>query len=127
MSLKQARVCAQVAVSDMAQARAFYEGKLGLVAGTSPNEANAVYTCGDGSALYLYAAPAHAGKATGTVARWDVDNIEQAVNELAARGVTFERYGPPTPTDPHGIHDSGYGKVAWFKDPDGNTFALEQV
>ena len=26
-----------------------------------------------------------------------------------------------------GIHDSGYGKVAWFKDPDGNTFALEQI
>jgi hypothetical protein len=30
-------------------------------------------------------------------------------------------------TSEKGIHDSGYGKVAWFKDPDGNTFALEQV
>jgi hypothetical protein len=51
--------------------------------------------------LHAYEAPAHAGKPTATLARWDVDA--------------------------KGIHDSGYGKVASFKDPDGNTFALEQV
>ena len=39
----------------------------------------------------------------------------------------FEHYDEPVKTNAKGIHDSGYGKVAWFKDPDGNTFALEQV
>lgn len=49
------------------------------------------------------------------------------VDELIARGVTFERYGPPTPTDARGVHATGYGFVAWFRDPDGDTSALEQV
>jgi catechol 2,3-dioxygenase-like lactoylglutathione lyase family enzyme len=61
------------------------------------------------------------------VARFDVDDVGRVVDELAANGVTFEQYDEPVPTDARGIHDSGYGKVAWFKDPDGNTFALEQV
>jgi hypothetical protein len=38
--------------------------------------------------------------------------------------VTFERYDEPQlETDENGIHTLGDGKVAWFKDPDGNTFA----
>jgi hypothetical protein len=44
---------------------------------------------------------------------------------VSANGVQFERYAEPVGTDEQGVHDSGYGKVAWFKDPDGNTFALE--
>ena len=61
-----------------------------------------------------------------TVARWDVGDLERMVDELSSRGVSFERYGEPVKTNEKGIHDSGYGKVAWFRDPDGNTFALEQ-
>ena len=83
--------------------------------------------CGAGSSLHVYASPAHAGKATATVARWDVDDLEQVIDELTANGVTFEQYDEPVKTNEQGIHDSGYGKVAWFKDPDGSIFALEQV
>ena len=46
------------------------------------------------------------------------------VDELAAKGVPFERYDGLT-ADERGIHNAGYGRVAWFRDPDGNTFALE--
>jgi hypothetical protein len=28
-------------------------------------------------------------------------------------------------TDVNGIHEVGDGRVAWFSDPDGNTFATE--
>ncbi|HET6917910.1 MAG TPA: hypothetical protein VFI46_00420 [Jiangellaceae bacterium] len=46
------------------------------------------------------------------------------VDQLRSRGVTFERYDEPQlETDENGIHTHGDGKVAWFKDPDGNTFA----
>lgn len=69
----------------------------------------------------------HAGKATATLATWYVADLEQVVDELAASGVTFERYDePPLTTDEKGIASTGAGKVAWFKDPDGNTFAVEQ-
>jgi catechol 2,3-dioxygenase-like lactoylglutathione lyase family enzyme len=126
MGLSSYRVSAQVVVSDMARAEAFYEGKLGLSPVGEQHEGSHRYACGEGTSLYVYAAPAHAGKATATVARWDVDDLEQVVDELSADGVAFEQYDDPVRTDERGVHDSGYGKVAWFKDPDGNTFALEQ-
>jgi catechol 2,3-dioxygenase-like lactoylglutathione lyase family enzyme len=127
MTLRNYRVAAQVAVSDIDRAAEFYERKLGLSPDQSPTELGRSYPCGGGSWLHVYASAPNAGAATGTVARFDVDDIGRVVDELTANGVTFEQYGEPVPTDPTGIHDSGYGKVAWFKDPDGNTFALEQV
>jgi catechol 2,3-dioxygenase-like lactoylglutathione lyase family enzyme len=127
MSLSRYKVSAQIAVSDMAQAEAFYEGKLGLSPQADWGEGSRTYACGAGSSLHVYASPAHAGKATATVARWDVDDLEQVIDELTANGVTFEQYDEPVKTNEKGIHDSGYGKVAWFKDPDGNIFALERV
>jgi hypothetical protein len=54
-----------------------------------------------------------------------VHDVEQVVDELSSRGVTFEHYEGLT-TDARGISPTaGSGKVAWFKDPDGNTFAVE--
>jgi catechol 2,3-dioxygenase-like lactoylglutathione lyase family enzyme len=127
MGLRDCRVSAQIAVSDMARAAEFYGGRLGLPAAGDQPGGGLAYLCGGGTVLHVYLAPAHAGKATATVARWDVDDLERVVGELTANGVVFESYDDPVRTDAKGIHDSGYGRVAWFKDPDGNTFALEQV
>nr|WP_052762571.1 VOC family protein [Jiangella alkaliphila] len=75
----------------------------------------------------MYLSPAHAGKATATLATWTVPDVAEMVAELTAGGVTFERYDDPAlASDAQGVHDFGAGRVAWFKDPDGNTFALEQ-
>jgi catechol 2,3-dioxygenase-like lactoylglutathione lyase family enzyme len=127
MTLNGLPVHPQVAVSDIARAAEFYEGKLGLSPAEPVREHGRSYRCGGGTWLHVYASPDHAGKATATVARFDVDDIGKVVAALTANGVTFEQYTEPVPTDERGIHDSGYGKVAWFKDPDGNTFALEQA
>jgi hypothetical protein len=41
--------------------------------------------------------------------------------------VAVERYDDPTlKVDEKGIHELEDGRVAWFRDPDGNTFAVEQ-
>jgi hypothetical protein len=54
-----------------------------------------------------------------------VDDVERIVDELSAKGVTFERYEGLT-SDERGVSPrAGGGKVAWFRDPDGNTFAVE--
>jgi catechol 2,3-dioxygenase-like lactoylglutathione lyase family enzyme len=126
MSLTGYQVSPQIAVSDMARAAEFYEGKLGLSPGEGSRNGSRTYRCGAGSSLHVYASPAHAGKATATVARWEVADLERVIDELTSKGVTFEQYDEPVKTDERGVHDSGYGRVAWFKDPDGNTFALEQ-
>ncbi len=62
----------------------------------------------------------------GTVLGWEVPDITAAVAELAAAGVVFERYGF-LPQDEQGIWATPDGsKVAWFKDPDGNTLSVSQ-
>jgi catechol 2,3-dioxygenase-like lactoylglutathione lyase family enzyme len=127
MSLSGYRVRASIAVSDMAEAAEFYERKLGLSAGSEQSDESRIYACGGDTSLHVYASPAHAGTATATLATWHVADVERVVDELSTRGVTFERYDDPAlKSDERGIHDLGDGRVAWFKDPDGNTFAVEQ-
>jgi MFS transporter, DHA2 family, multidrug resistance protein len=127
MGLSSYKVSASIAVSDMARAEAFYEGKLGLPKVDDEGDGSHRYACGDGTLLHVYASPANAGKATATLATWYVPDLEHVVDELSANGVTFERYEDhQLQTDTRGIHSLGAGQVAWFKDPDGNTFAVEQ-
>ena len=54
-----------------------------------------------------------------------MEDIEQEVAELVARGVKFEKYEMPG-TDEKGISTAGGAKAAWFKDSEGNIMALIQ-
>jgi catechol 2,3-dioxygenase-like lactoylglutathione lyase family enzyme len=127
LGLSNYKVSASIAVSDIAIAEAFYEGKLALRRMPDDGDGSHRYACGEGTALHVYVSPANAGKATATLATWYVPDLERVVDELRANGVFFERYDDPRlQTDARGIHSLGVGQVAWFKDPDGNTFAVEQ-
>jgi catechol 2,3-dioxygenase-like lactoylglutathione lyase family enzyme len=127
MSLSGYRARTSIAVSDLARAAEFYEGRLGLSPGRDRSVESRIYACGGDTSLHVYASPAHAGRTTATLATWYVDDLERVVDELSAGGVTFERYDDPAlKSDEKGIHELADGRVAWFKDPDGNTFALEQ-
>jgi catechol 2,3-dioxygenase-like lactoylglutathione lyase family enzyme len=125
MSLSSYKVNAVIAVSDLDRAREFYEGKLGLsTEGQEQSEDERRYNRADGTSLFVYQSPDHAGKSTATLAGWDVDDVEKVVDELSSRGVAFEQYDEPIETDEKGIFTDGQFKAAWFKDPDGNTHAL---
>jgi catechol 2,3-dioxygenase-like lactoylglutathione lyase family enzyme len=127
VGLSSYKVSPSIAVSDMARAAGFYEGKLDLSGADDQGDGSRRYACGDGTALHVYVSAANAGRAPATVATWYVADLEQVVDELSVNGVSFERYDDPRlHTDERGIHILGGGKVAWFKDPDGNTFAIEQ-
>lgn len=118
-----------IAVSDLEKAVAFYEGKLGLqplASGPSAHIADGsrVYGSGGGPALNVYQSDT-AGKTRATLATWYVDDIDQIVDELASAGVELVRYDQ-FEHDATGITPrAGGGRIAWFQDPDGNTFALE--
>jgi catechol 2,3-dioxygenase-like lactoylglutathione lyase family enzyme len=129
MALSDFPLRASIAVSDIRQAIEFYEGRLGLEAlesgpsATIP-DASRVYGSGGGPALNVYQSPT-AGKSPATMATWYVDDIDQVVDELAAAGVSCVRYDE-FEHDPRGITPrAGGGRIAWFQDPDGNTFAIE--
>ena len=132
MSLSNYRLNASIAVTDMARAEEFYEEKLGLSAVRTGADGSKVYASGGDASLHVYPSPDHAGGSTATLATWYVDDVEQIVDELTSKGVTFEHYdgvlesGFDYGTNERGISPrAGGGKVAWFKDPDGNTFAIE--
>jgi catechol 2,3-dioxygenase-like lactoylglutathione lyase family enzyme len=128
MSLGQYKVSGGFAVSDMESARGFYEGKLGLPMGTDSGD-NVSYRCGGDTTIYIYLSPEHAGESTATLAGWHVEDAERVVDELTERGVVFERYEEgPIVTDEKGIASfEGGAKVAYFKDPDGNTLSIAQA
>ena len=61
-----------------------------------------------------------------TVLGWKVPDIIAAAQALQRAGVVFQRY-PGMEQDESGIWASPSGaKVAWFKDPDGNTLSISQ-
>jgi catechol 2,3-dioxygenase-like lactoylglutathione lyase family enzyme len=125
VSLSGYKLNVSVAVSDMARAREFYEETLGLSALQAGADGSRIYEAGGDAALHVYPSPYHAGMSTATLATWYVDDVERVVDELSSGGVPFEHYEGVT-TDEKGISPrAGGGKVAWFKDPDGNTFAVE--
>jgi catechol 2,3-dioxygenase-like lactoylglutathione lyase family enzyme len=127
MSLRTYRVRTSIAVSDIARADEFYGGKLGLPAGKDQSDESRIYACGGDTSLHVYVSPTRAVTPTATLATWYVPDLEQVVDELSHNGVRFERYDDPVlKTDERGIHELGDSRVAWFKDPDGNTFAIEE-
>ncbi|TDB97167.1 VOC family protein [Micromonospora fluostatini] len=129
MPLRTHHLRTSIAVSDIQRAVAFYEGRLGLQplhSGPSATitDGSRVYGSGGVAALNVYQS-ATAGKTPATLATWYVDDLDQIVDELVSSGVEFIRYDH-LDHDARGITTrAGGGRIAWFQDPDGNTFALE--
>ena len=114
---------ATLAVKDLAVARKFYEGKLGLKP-LDPHGSEAVTYKSGNSTVIVYRSQ-YAGTNKATAANWLVGkDIEKIVAGLAERGVPFEHYDMPEMTRTGHIHSAGDFKAAWFKDPDGNIIAL---
>jgi catechol 2,3-dioxygenase-like lactoylglutathione lyase family enzyme len=124
MGLKDSKVGTAVAVSDLDQAAKFYEEVLGLEAAESGDEMR-VYPCGEGTGLFVYVSE-HAGSNRATLAGFDVGDFDAIREELAGKGVEFERYDDESgvTTNAEGILEGPGFKAAWFKDPDGNIFSI---
>jgi catechol 2,3-dioxygenase-like lactoylglutathione lyase family enzyme len=126
MGLKDCKVEVLMAVSDLDRARRFYEDGLGLVPGEREQQATR-YFCAEGTSVFVYLQPDNAGQSSATLAGWTVDDLDQIMDELGSRGVSFEHYDQPgIRTDDRGVFDAGDFRAAWIKDPDGNTMAITQ-
>jgi catechol 2,3-dioxygenase-like lactoylglutathione lyase family enzyme len=120
--LKDSNVCAVLAVKDLDEAKEFYENKLDLGKGKE-DPGGVLYKSGD-SALYVYVSKDNAGTNQATAAAWNVETIEEVVEDLKSRGVKFEHYDFPGTKREGDIHVMGPVKGAWFKDPSGNILNI---
>jgi predicted enzyme related to lactoylglutathione lyase len=118
------RVFGSFSVDDIEAARGFYGHVIGMelsdVAATGPIWVHA----SGGHDTLIYLKPDHV-PASFTVLNFSVPDIAQAVDELTARGVRFERF-PGLETDERGVYHGAERSVAWFMDPAGNTLSLVQ-
>jgi catechol 2,3-dioxygenase-like lactoylglutathione lyase family enzyme len=127
MGLGDYAVGATMATADLDKAKEFYGEKLGLEVerDNTADDGPIIYQAGKGTVVAVYESPEHAGKSTATMAGWDVDDVDKVVDELIANGVTFEQYDDDgMKTDERGVIDFDGFKVAFFRDPDGNTHSL---
>jgi catechol 2,3-dioxygenase-like lactoylglutathione lyase family enzyme len=112
------------AVDDLDRAREFYGETLGLPI-TVVDEGNLMtIELAGGRDTLIYQSPTFS-PGSYTILNFEVDDIEAAVDELASRGVEFERY-EGMEQDERGIAHFG-PDIAWFKDPAGNTLSVIQA
>jgi catechol 2,3-dioxygenase-like lactoylglutathione lyase family enzyme len=119
----KSKIITFVATRDAGVARDFYETTLGLK--FVSNDPFAMVFDVEGIMLRVQKVQElHVAKHT--VLGWDVPDIAARMRELAGKGVRFERF-PGLTQDELGAWTAPSGaKVAWFKDPDGNTLSLTQ-
>jgi len=110
------------AVDDLEAARKFYSETLGL--DTSGQYGLLTLHLAGGRDTLVYPKPDHQ-PASYTILNFQVDDIDAAVDELARRGVSLERY-EGMGQDEKGINRAGGPYIAWFKDPAGNILAVLQ-
>ena len=112
-----------IAVTSFDAAKSFYGGTLGLeVTEESPF---AVVLDAGGTSLRLARVDSFAPQPF-TVAGWRVSDMSDAVDALTDRGVAFLRFDGMD-QDGTGVWTTpGGDRVAWFKDPDGNTLSITQ-
>ena len=112
-------------VDDLAKAKEFYSKTLGVK--IDENGMGLQLHLPGGATVFVYQKADHQAAAF-TILNFEVEDIDAAVDELAGRGVRFERYDGELKTDAKGIargKAQGRGPdIAWFKDPAGNFLSV---
>ncbi len=123
--LNDSRAFSGFSVNDKTAARDFYGQTLGLEVEDGPM--GLTLKLAGGNNIFVYTKPDHL-PASYTILNFPVDNIDQVVDELATKGISFEHYEKLT--DPKGIARGIAANrgpdIAWFKDPAGNVLSVLQ-
>lgn len=122
--LGNGKVCTTIAVKDLAVAKEFYGGVLGLQQ-VDENQGGVLFASAEGR-VFVYESQ-YAGSNQATYASWDVEDVVATVSGLKEKGVNFEHYDMPETTWEGDVAVMGEMRSAWFKDPDGNILAVNNV
>lgn len=119
--LRDAAAFSGFSTDDIAAAKEFYAGVLGL----EVTEANGMLTLhlGGGATVLVYPKGPDNEPARYTCLNFPVPDIDAAVDDLVSRGVVFERYDG-LDQDSRGVMRAYGPPIAWFRDPAGNIISL---
>jgi catechol 2,3-dioxygenase-like lactoylglutathione lyase family enzyme len=120
--LAQSKAFSGFAVDDLEEARKFYADTLGLDVKAIDEPGLLNIRIAGGRDILVYP-KGDFEPATYTILNFPVDDVEAAVDDLASRGVAFERYDGME-QDEKGIARGPGPEIAWFKDPAGNILAV---
>jgi predicted enzyme related to lactoylglutathione lyase len=125
--LDHSAVEANIPAADLDRARQYYSEKLGLMPVNEYGGEALRYRTASGTFFNVYKTE-YAGQAGHTIAQWHVDDVDQEVRDLAAKGVTFEVYADMPGVEWNGQVATipGMGKAAWFKDSEGNIMCVDE-
>lgn len=121
--LKDSKAFSGFSVNNLAAAKKFYGETLGLTVEEDPMGLK-LKPAGI-PVIYVYEKENHE-PATYTILNFPVDDIDQAVEELSAKGITLEQYDGMTDEKgiARGISQNRGPDIAWFKDPAGNILSV---
>lgn len=123
MPLRDGTPIVFLGVRDLERARSFYQDTLRLP--LMHEDTFALVFDAGGTPLRVTRAPSFRPLPF-TVVGWEVDDIEKTVRVLSAAGVVFERFDA-LEQDEMGIWVGPDDiRVAWFRDPDGNTLSVSE-
>jgi catechol 2,3-dioxygenase-like lactoylglutathione lyase family enzyme len=113
------------AVGDLAAAKKFYGETLGLEVAEMPPGLQ--LKLGSGATVFVYPRDNHT-PATFTILNFSVDDIDAAVDALAAAGVELERYDGMGADEKGIVRASDRGpSICWFTDPAGNILSVIEM
>ena len=122
-TLRSRQIIAFVATTAPARAKSFYAETLGL---RLVSEDTFALVFDAGGTMLRVAIVQELHPAPYTVLGWIVPDVSHTIRDLERQGVAFQRYDG-LQQDDHGVWVApGGARVAWFKDPDGNTLSLTE-
>jgi catechol 2,3-dioxygenase-like lactoylglutathione lyase family enzyme len=121
--LENSKAYSGFAVPDLEKALEFYGETLGLKTSVLDEENLIQIDLPSDRPVLVYKKPDFT-PATYTILNFPVEDVEKTVDELSAKGITFERYDG-FEQDEKGIdRNAPGGGIAWFTDPAGNILAV---
>ena len=124
--LKNSKAFSGFSTDDIAKTKEFYTKVLGLDVEQQDGPMGMLTIhLATGGIILAYPKDDHIA-ATFTILNFPVDNIDQTVDELTAKGVVFEHYDGLTDQKgiARGISQNRGPDIAWFKDPAGNILSV---
>jgi len=123
MMLENSKAFSSFSVDDLEKAKTFYQSVLGLEVKDNPMGLIELHI--QSSIPVLIYPKSNHDPASFTVLNFPVENVEEMVEDLKAKGVQFEHYDVEgLKTDEDGISRTDGHVVAWFKDPAGNILSI---